>query len=277
MARLDVLVPTYRRPAALAVTLAGVAAQSFPDLRVVVSDQSEGGESIRGAETQAVVRLLRAHGTEVELLRNLPRRGMAQQRQFLLDQARAPLALFLDDDVMLEPDVIGRLVGAIEEERCGFVGCGLVGLGFVHDVRPHEQAIELWEGRPVRPERVRPGDRTWHRHRLHNAANLLHVQRRLGPAERRYKVAWIGGCVLYDTEKLRRAGGYSFWSDLPERHAGEDVLAQLRVMEKYGGCGILPSGAYHQELPTTVVDRRVDATKVLGEAGVAGDGSRATC
>ncbi len=265
MARLDVLVPTYRRPAALAVTLAGVAAQSFSDLRVVVSDQSEGGESIAAAETQAVVRVLRAHGCEVELLRNLPRRGMAQQRQFLLDRAPAPLALFLDDDVMLEPDVVGRLVAAIEDERCGFVGCGLVGLSFIDDVRPHEQAIELWEG-PVRPERVRPGDRAWQRHRLHNAANVLHVQRGLGARERRYKVAWIGGCVLYDTEKLRRAGGYSFWRDLPEGHAGEDVLAQLRVMEKYGGCGILPSGAYHQELPTTVVDRRVDAPKAVGEA-----------
>ncbi len=262
MARVDVLVPTYRRPAALAVTLAGVAAQSFSDLRVVVSDQSEDGESIHGAETQAVVRLLRAQGIEVELLRNLPRRGMAQQRQFLLDQARAPLALFLDDDVMLEPDVIRRLVAAIEEERCGFVGCGLVGLSFVDDVRPHEQAIELWEGR-VRPERVRPGDRAWQRHRLHNAANVLHVQRRLGAGERRYKVAWIGGCVLYDTEKLRRAGGYSFWRDLPERHAGEDVLAQLRVMAVAGGCGVMPSGVYHHEVPTTIPDRSNDAHRFL--------------
>jgi hypothetical protein len=34
-------------------------------------------------------------------------------------------------------------------------------------------------------------------------------------------------------------------------------------MARHGGCGLIPSGAYHQELPTTVRDRRVDAPRVL--------------
>ena len=71
--------------------------------------------------------------------------------------------------------------------------------------------------------------------------------------------SWVGGCVLYDAHALRSAGGFSFWSDLPEEHSGEDVVAQLRVMERFGGCAILPSGAYHQELPTTIPNREVDA------------------
>src|SRR5581483_10341721 len=106
----------------------------------------------------------------------------------------------------------------------------------------------------------------WHRHRLHNAANLLHVARRLGLDARRprtYRVAWVGGCVLYDAAKLRAVGGFEFWRELPVDHCGEDVVAQLRVMERFGGCGLVPSGAYHQELPTTVPDRRVDAPRVL--------------
>jgi hypothetical protein len=64
--------------------------------------------------------------------------------------------------------------------------------------------------------------------------------------------------------KLRDVGGFSFWRELPEQHCGEDVLAQLRVLERYGGCGVLPSGAYHQQLPTTVEDRSCDAPRVLG-------------
>ncbi len=76
-------------------------------------------------------------------------------------------------------------------------------------------------------------------------------------------MAWVGACVLYDVAKLREVGGYDFWRELPPEHSGEDVLAQLRLMSRYGGCGIIPSGAYHQELPTTVVDRRVDAPKAL--------------
>lgn len=40
-------------------------------------------------------------------------------------------------------------------------------------------------------------------------------------------------------------------------------IAQLCVMEKYGGCGLLPSGAYHQELPTTIPDRSWNAPDKL--------------
>ncbi len=265
MRRVDVLVPTYRRPGALAVTLAGLAGQSEREVRVVVADQSETGRSPDGAEAQAMARVLRARGHTVEIHRDRPRLGMAEQRQFLLGRAEAPFALFLDDDVLLLPDGLQRLLAAIEDEGCGFVGFGLVGPSFVDDVRPDEQEIEFWEG-PVRPERVRPGDPAWLRHRLHNAANLLHLEERLregGTGERRYKVGWIGGCVLYDVEKLRAAGGFEFWPKLPREHAGEDVLAQLRVMERFGGCALFPSAAYHLELPTTVVDRSVDAPLVL--------------
>ncbi|MBW4464558.1 MAG: hypothetical protein KME07_03835 [Pegethrix bostrychoides GSE-TBD4-15B] len=77
-------------------------------------------------------------------------------------------------------------------------------------------------------------------------------------------MAWVAGCVLYNTAKLRDVGGFEFWRELPTHHCGEDVLAQLRVMAKYGGCGILPAGVYHQELPTTLPDRSQDAPQLLG-------------
>lgn len=260
-AEVDVLIPTYRRPAGLAVTLAGLVGQTFRDFRLVVSDQSEGEGSTSSREVQAVLGVLDLHGHEIELHTHLPRRGMAEHRDFLLGRARGRYALFLDDDLVLGPDVIEGLVTTIREEGCGFVGSAPIGLSFRNDVRPDEQAIELWDGR-VEPEEVRPGTRRWERYKLHNAANVLHVQERLG-GRRKYRVAWIGGCVLYDVAKLRAVGAFSFWPELPEQHAGEDVAAQLRVMARFGGCGLLPSHVYHQELPTTVPDRRVDAPKVL--------------
>jgi glycosyltransferase involved in cell wall biosynthesis len=265
MTRVDVLVPTCGRPAALAVTLACLLGQTHRELRVVVSDQTEGGNAFERPEPLAVVRVLRARGYEVELHRHLPRRGLAEQRQFLLDRARERYCMFLDDDVILEPDVIRRLHDTIVEEGCGLVACGLIGLSFQDDVRPDQQAFEAWEGR-VRPELVTPGSPAWRRVRLHSAANLYHVQQALdlpSGARIRYRLAWGSGCILYDADALRDVGGFAFWRELPPVHAGEDVLAQLRVMAKYGGCGIMPSGAYHQELPTTVPDRRVDAPHVL--------------
>jgi GT2 family glycosyltransferase len=267
---IDVLVPTCNRPAALAVTLAALGAQTWPSLRIVVSDQSDGdGAGACGhGEVQAVLRYLRATGREVVTWRNLPRRGMAQQRAFLLQQVQAHYCLFLDDDVILEPDLVARLHAVIEAEGCGFVGSAVHGLSYLGQERPAQENIEFWNG-PVTPETVRPGSRAWARHHLHSAANLFHVQARLGAdadggaATRIYKIAWVGGCVLFDTACLRAAGGYDFWTDLPAQHCGEDVLAQQRVMARYGGCAILPSGAYHMELPTTVTARAIDAPYVL--------------
>jgi len=265
----DVLIPTCDRPEALAVTLTSLAAQTLPVFRVIVSDQSERPDLPDGAiDVPAVrtpLRLLAARGRHVETHRHLPRRGLAEQRQFLLDQASARYALFLDDDVLCEPDLLERLLDVMLEQQCGFVGMPLVGLSHLDDVRPHQQVIEPWDG-PVEPERVVPGDQRWARHHLHSAANAWHLQQRLGlkpSSPLLYKVAWIGGCVLYDVAKLRATGGFEFWRQLPSRHCGEDVLAQLRVMALYGGCGVLPTGAFHQQLPTTVPDRSQDAPYLL--------------
>ncbi len=263
---LDILIPTYRRPAALAVTLATLVGQSFTDYRVVIADQTEDGTSLDRPEVQACIRVLRSHGHEVALHRREERRGMAEQRAYLLDQSTAPACLFLDDDLVLEPWAVQEMHQVLMEEGCGFVGSAVIGLSYAEDERPHEQHIELWDG-PVEPESIRPNTTAFERYRLHNAANLLHVQSRLPFTPRdpgRYRVAWVGGCVMYARERLRACGGFDFWRDLPPEHAGEDVLAQWRVMERYGGCAVIPSGVYHQELPTTIPDREVDAPQVLG-------------
>jgi glycosyltransferase involved in cell wall biosynthesis len=262
---IDILIPTYRRPAALAVTLTSLCAQTYRTFRIIISDQTEDSEPLQTGEVKAVLRVLQAHGHEVVLHKHSPRRGMAEQRQFLLDQATALYVLYLDDDLILEPWVIQNLVDTIQTQNCGFVGSASIGLSFREDIRPHQQHIEFWNGK-VEAEIVQSNMPSWKRYQLHNAANVYHVQERLKltPVNMRiYRVAWVSGCILYDTEKLRDVGGFRFWKELPENHCGEDVLAQLRVMAKYGGCAILPSGAYHQELPTTLPDRSQDAPQLL--------------
>ncbi|TMB70190.1 MAG: glycosyltransferase family 2 protein [Chloroflexi bacterium] len=261
----DVLVPTFNRPASLAITLTSLASQSFHEFCVIVSDQTEEFSVDERPEVRGVLRILEAKGVPAYLRRNRPRRGMAEQRQFLLEQAMAPYVLYLDDDLVLERDVVARLQAAMIAERCGFVGSAPIGLSHINDVRLHEQAIEFWDG-PVLPEEVTWEGTRWQRHRLHNAANIFHVAQRLRltpECQRLYKVAWVGGCVLFDRRALLSVGGFSFWRELPEAHCGEDVLAQLRVMRHYGGCAVLPSGTYHLELPTTLPDRRINAPELL--------------
>lgn len=265
-ADVDVLIPTYGREAELAVTLSGLAAQDGPEFSVIISDQTDGDPPWDHPAVAAMVRVLRAQGRSVRLEHHLPRQGMAEQRDFLLGLSRAPLVLFLDNDIWLEPGMLARMDAAIREAGCGFVGAAVQGLSYLDDERPAEQEpFELWEG-PVEPERVRRTDKRFGRWTLHNAANLAHIARSLEIPDgewRLYKVAWVGGCVLYYRDKLIECGGFEFWKDLPAAHAGEDVVAQLRVMERYGGAGILPSGAVHLEAPTTVPDRSTEATEVI--------------
>ena len=124
--------------------------------------------------------LLGLRGWRVEVHhRDRTRLGIAEQRQFLLEQVRAPYALFLDDDVLLERWALALLLEAVEVLGCGFVGMGLAAASYLQDVRPHEHAaFELWES-GVRPERVRKGMPAWERWRLHNAANVQHLEARL--------------------------------------------------------------------------------------------------
>jgi GT2 family glycosyltransferase len=265
--RIDVLIPSFARPAELAVTLAGLAAQDTPDFRVILSDQTEGTPSVDHPAVSAMVRVLRAQGRSVRCERHLPRRGLAEHRQYLLALADAPSVLYLDDDVWLEPGTLERMHAALLASGAGFVGSAVQGLSHLDDDRPHERtALEFWDGGRVAPELIRPASDGFGRWRLHNAANLAHAAAGLGIEPGRsllYKVAWVGGCVLFDRRALLACGGFDFWDELPESHAGEDVAAQWRVMERCGGAGLLPSGAVHLESPTTVTDRGVDAAGVV--------------
>jgi GT2 family glycosyltransferase len=263
--RLEVLVPTRDRPTELATTLAGLAGQDAP-FDVLVSDQSDGPASYDTPAAQAMLRALAAAGRRVRTVRHLPRRGLAEHRAALLGRSTAPYVLFCDDDVWLQPGTVARLHAAIRELGCGLVGAAVQGLSYLDDVREDELLpFERWDGPPT-PEDVGPGTPGWRRWTLHNAANPAHLAaRHVRPEEPwvAYRIAWVGGCVLYDRAELDAVGGFGFWRELPSRHCGEDVVAQQRVIARSGGAGILPSGAVHLEAPTTVPERDTQAVDVL--------------
>ncbi len=267
--RLDVLIPTYRRKTGLAMTLTSLLGQSWRGFDVTIADQTPPHERYTDdIELRTVCEALRWHGHRVTVHPRDERLGLAEQREFLLREASAPFVHYLDDDVLLDPGTIERMVRVMLEERCGFVGAAAAGLGYLGDVRPHEtRYFEPWQGR-VEPEPFAPDAIPWDRHRVNSAANALHLEREFaaGGATVRYKVAWVGGAnVLYDRAKLLAVGGFGFWRRLPREHAGEDALVQFLLLERYGGCGVLPCGTYHLCLPTTVEDRAVNATELYAE------------
>ena len=271
MSEVDVLIPAYGRAAGLAVVLTSLLGQTFSDFNVIISDQTEHGPlPSQSIEVQALARALRRRGHAVNMYHHLPRRGLAEQRRFLLEQSSAPYVHYLDDDVLLDAEVMARMLDVLKAENCGFVGCAATGLEYLEDVRPHQQQFfERWDG-PVRPEPLTPDTLglIWARHEVNNAANPLHLEQQhcIDGATVRYKIAWIGGAnVLYDRAKLLSVGGFSWWERMPPEHAGEEVVVQFLLIRKYGGCGLLPSGTYHLGLPTTIVDRRRNATELFAK------------
>lgn len=271
MAEIDVLIPTFSRKTGLAVVLTSLLGQTFKDFNVIISDQTpDDAVYLDSIEVSTLIRALEWHGHHVQTHRHLPSRGLAEQRHFLLEQSNARYVHFIDDDVLLDPPVMERMHRTITTHGCGFVGCPATGLDYLHDERPQQQGIELWDDHVV-PEPFAPDtlDRYWDRHKVNNAANPLHLERKLARSDDPlscipYKVAWVGGAnVLFDREKLLDVGGFSWWDQLPSVHAGEEVVVQLLLLRKYGGCGILPSGTYHLGLPTTVEDRTHNATRLF--------------
>lgn len=255
MASVDILLPTINRRESLIMTLSGVATQTVTDLRLVVSDQSDwrvGDTTV----VQALRRTIESRGAEIEWHHRKPVHGIAEQRDFLLKRARSDAVLYLDDDVLMEPWVVERLLRILESQGCGFVGAFPTQTFYLDDVRPDQQTVEYWNG-PVEPEVVEPESPAWSRANLHRAANLYHVSRKLAPGEfRLYKLAWIASCVLYDRAKLLDVGGFSFWPRLPRWHSGEDVLAQNLLLRRWGGCGMMPSGTTFSQAPSTVLNER---------------------
>lgn len=253
MAQVDILLPTYNRLTSLIMTLTGVAAQTLTNLRVIIADQSE--ELVQEAQVvQTLFRVIKARGGSIEYHHRPPIHGIVEQRDFLLKRATADTILYLDDDVLMEPEVVERLLNILEREQCGFVGAFPAGLSHRNDVRPQQQIVEFWDG-PVCPEIVEPGSPQWERWQLHRAANLYHAGQFLPPGQfRLYKVAWIASCILYDRAKLLEVGGFSFWPRLPRFHSGEEVLVQNLLMRRWGGCAVMPSGTYYSQVPTTVLN-----------------------
>lgn len=218
MSKINVLIPTFNRTTALACTLTSLCFQEEKNFNVIISDQSSTDQNFKDASVQTAINILRKKGHQVKLLRNLPPKGLAHQRQFLLDLSDSKYSVFLDDDLILEPFVLRLLSELLDKDKCGFAGCAVIGLSYKNDFRPFQHRVELWPGK-VEPEQIRPKSYEWDRYVLRNAANILHVQEliQVNPEKPlKYKVAWVGGCVMYDTEKLKDVGGFQFWKELPE-------------------------------------------------------------
>ena len=102
----SVIIPTFRREAMLLETLASVQAQTGIEFEVLVADDTP------EASARAVVEELR--DPRVRFLHLQSAGGFVSKvRNAAALQARYPLAMFLDDDDLLEPEALSRLARAL--------------------------------------------------------------------------------------------------------------------------------------------------------------------
>lgn len=110
--------PAFNDQAYLAEALDSLAAQTFADFEVVVSDDASEDGTAGIAEARA------AGDSRVRVLRNARNLGMTENWNRALGEARGELVFKLDADDALEPEALARLLTALDESpRIRFAAC----------------------------------------------------------------------------------------------------------------------------------------------------------
>jgi GT2 family glycosyltransferase len=194
--RVSVVVPTYNRAASLGRLLRSLEAVEVPvggmEILVVVDGSTDDTLSVLDASQARWV--------------SQPNRGRAIARERGWREARGSVIVFLDDDVVPEPNAIIRMVEALEE--ADGVGATILPL----DVKPV-------------------------------IAHYMHVDGIVNHYERAGSALWlITAAAAFRREALDRIGGF----DVAYEQAGEDVDLTLRLVESGGTLRVEPSAVvYH--------------------------------
>ena len=252
----SIVIATYERAAALRNALASVAAQTRLPQAVIIVDASAGDESRAAAEAfQLPIVYCRAEQASAALQRNQGFR-----------EVKTPLLAFIDDDVVLAPEVFAKLC-AVFEQRPDTAGVAARMNGATHPV---------------------PRGLLWWYYRLQAGFPHPHFGGRLfGPAINCfpcYEAAtgelipadWLNlGCVLFRTDRFGEElfpgfAGYSF---------GEDVHLSAR-MKRHGPLYFHASARYDhfpasspakanafRSAQMSARHRRLIAREILGLAG----------
>jgi len=115
-----VVIPTYRRPAALARCLASLAAQDYPAHRFEVVIADDGG-------AVPLDEVIAAHASALSLVPlTLHHGGPAAARNHGAAAGRGEVLAFLDDDCIADPGWISALVVALDRTPNAAVGGGIV-------------------------------------------------------------------------------------------------------------------------------------------------------
>lgn len=135
-----VVVPTKNRPHDLALAVESVLNQTALPAQLIIIDQSSTNESERcvSIRYQSAVPQVRS-SMELVYCHDMSITGLTSARNRSLELVRAEIVLFLDDDVVLEPDFIEELLAAYGLDP---VAAGVSGI--VTNYTPPSTPVRLW-------------------------------------------------------------------------------------------------------------------------------------
>lgn len=111
MARVLIGIPTWNRPALVREAILSAQAQTFTDIRILVSDNDSGPEV--AGEIAAFVASL--EDPRIEFVQQLENCGENGQTQYLLEQCVEDYMMVLHDDDRLEPDLLAAAVACLDQ------------------------------------------------------------------------------------------------------------------------------------------------------------------
>lgn len=109
------VLPTYRRPDSIQRAIRSVQAQTYPNWRLCVYDNSQ------GHETSGVVRRLAEEDSRIEYYQHPSNIGVVRNFEFGLERVQTPYFSFLSDDDLLLPSFFEVALGALQSDpKLGF-------------------------------------------------------------------------------------------------------------------------------------------------------------
>jgi glycosyltransferase involved in cell wall biosynthesis len=220
-------IPAYNRPDTLKMTLQCVRNQTYPNLEIIVSDDCSPSDGVAQVVIEAMLseRRIKFYSQPKNL-------GATLNSEFVLTKATGKYFLWTDDEDLLEPEFVEKLVRCMESEQ-NLVACACD----VKTIDHHDNFVGLHQLNTIRPSAK------W------NQARKLFF---------RYPTSNIFFCVLgmFKTESLKRSNirylrgwkGYETNGEVP-------FLAQMATFGRIAAIPealktyrLNPDSIYHSEI-----------------------------
>lgn len=133
--RVSIGVPTYNRPAELALCLQDLRAQTYQDFEIVVSDNASGDPDV-----ERLVRLAAADDSRIRYVRQSRNIGPLENFQAVLAEARGEYFIWAADDDRRAPEFLEELVRLLDQDPTAvFAFCNFDTRDSVGNLMPKDQ------------------------------------------------------------------------------------------------------------------------------------------